>query len=128
ITTMLKNIYDKPDNDVNDDGVYAFGPFSGDTEQELERIENAFMIMRRVSPTYYDFVTSLIKQIVLVGQTERGGIKSGSTLKTLGCIIISPNTKEEFSPVGQYIEDLVHEASHTRLFLEQTKDLLVNNP
>lgn len=81
-----------------------------------------------VSPEYYNFVTSLIKQIVLVGQTERGGIKSGSTLKTLGCIIISPNTKEELSPVGQYIEDLVHEASHTRLFLEQTKDQLVNNP
>lgn len=128
IATMLKGIYDKPDNDVNDDGVYAFGPFSGDTEQELERIENAFTIMSRVSPTYYGFVTSLIKQIVLVGQTARGGIKSGSTLKTLGCIIISPNTKEEFSPVGQYIEDLVHEASHTRLFLEQTKDQLVNNP
>lgn len=128
MAATLKGIYDKPDNDVNDDGVYAFGPFSGDTKQEFERIEKAFVTMALISPSYYDFVTSLVKQIVLVGQTERGGIKSGSTLKTLGCIIISPNTKEEFSPVGQYIEDLVHEASHTRLFLEQTKDQLVNNP
>lgn len=128
LSRTLKGIYDKPDNDVNDDGVYAFGPFSGNTEIELSRLQQAFDTLHAVSPYYYEFVTSLIKHIVLVGQTERGGIKSGSTLKTLGCIIISPNTKEEFSPLGQYIEDLVHEASHTRLFLEQTKDPLVNNP
>jgi len=128
LSLTLKDIYDKPDNDVNDDGVYAFGPFTGDTGCELLRIQQAIEILHSTSPYYYSFVISLIKHIVLVGQTARGGIKSGSTLKTLGCIIISPNTKEEFCPTGQYIEDLIHEASHNYLFLEQAIDPLVNNP
>ncbi|KER04743.1 HEXXH motif domain-containing protein [Photorhabdus temperata] len=128
ISKTLKDIYDKPDNDINDDGVYAFGPFTGNSEEEIVKIHQSLDLMKSVSPYYYDFVNSLIKHIVLVGQTERGGIKSGSTLKALGCIIISPNTKEEISSINQYIEDLVHEASHSKLFLEQTKDQLVNNP
>ncbi|MQL47085.1 hypothetical protein GEA64_03365 [Photorhabdus khanii] len=128
VAKTLKDIYDKPDNDVNDDGVYAFGPFMGNSEEEITKIHQSLDLMKSVSPYYYNFVNSLIKHIVLVGQTERGGIKSGSTLKTLGCIIISPNTKEEISSINQYIEDLVHEASHSKLFLEQTKDQLVYNP
>ncbi|NHB95591.1 hypothetical protein [Photorhabdus stackebrandtii] len=39
VAKTLKDIYDKPDNDVNDDGVYAFGPFTGNSVEEITKNE-----------------------------------------------------------------------------------------
>ncbi len=125
---ILKAIYDKPDNAVNDDGIYAFGPFLGDEMAEIKKISQALKVMKALSDYFYKFVISLINQIVLVGLTDRGSIKSSSAIKTLGCIILCPNTKTQKSTINQYIEDLIHESSHCELFLEQAKDQLVNNP
>lgn len=125
---LLKEVYAKPDNAVNDDGIYAFGPFLGDDMEEVKKIGQALKVMRDISDYFYNFVTSLINQIVLVGLTDRGSIKSSSTIKTLGCIIMCPNTETQKSTINQYIEDLIHESSHSELFLEQATDQLVNNP
>jgi hypothetical protein len=128
IGKMLKDIYDKPDNAINDDGIYAFGPFLGDDREEINKINQSLKVMRGISDYFYHFVTSLIHQVVLVGVTDRGSIKSSSAIKTLGCIIMCPNTEKQKGTLNQYIEDFIHESSHIELFLEQAKDQLVNNP
>lgn len=102
-------------------------PFKGNVGQELRRVESALTVMKFISPFYYDFVTSLIKSIVLVGGNNHFGVQFDSSLKTMGCIVISVSDNDRLNSESQYIKSLIHGASRMHLFLEQARDPLVNN-
>ena len=126
---LLKTIYLNPGNDNDINETYSIDAFTGNREIELVNIRKALNIIKTVSAEHYNFLIALLDTVMIVGNNpDLTGIKSGSTLRALGCISISPGYNQGFSALGQYIEDLIHEASHTYLFLEQSSDELVKNP
>lgn len=120
---LIRSIYDAPDNNEE---AYLFGPFDNDLAREHHKLTTAINIIKTHLPMYYKQLVTLIPHLLITGPTESRFITSASTVKLLGCVIIGSYGT---SSICTYLEDLVHESAHHRLFLEQAHDeLILNHP
>lgn len=118
---LIRQVYDKPDN--NEDA-YLFGPFTSDYHEEKAKLSIALTTIQEQLPNFWDDLSALIEVLIITGPTETRFITSASTIKLLGCVIIGAYGR---SSVFTYLEDLIHEAAHHQLFLEQADDELILN-
>lgn len=120
---LIRRVYDKPDN--NEDA-YLFGPFTNDYHEEETKLSVALTTIQQQLPHYWNDLCALIEVLIITGPTETRFITSASTIKLLGCVIIGAYGR---SSIFTYLEDLIHEAAHHQLFLEQADDeLILNSP
>lgn len=124
---ILADIFNEPDTNKDDEGVYQFGPYIGsdiDYIKELTAIKHALEIVKIHAPEYFSLISNLIETIYVCGKLEHGYMRSATTTKAFGCLVNTALTKGN---TVQYMEDLVHEASHLLLYLEQIDDPIVLN-
>ncbi|RZF90457.1 hypothetical protein EXT42_18615 [Pseudoalteromonas sp. CO302Y] len=118
---LIRSIYDRPDNN---EAAYLFGAFSNDLEQEKKKIYKALSTIETHLPEYYQQLVNFIPNLLITGPTDTRFITSASTVKLFGCVIIGSYGT---SSICTYLEDLIHELAHHRLFLEQAHDELIKN-
>jgi hypothetical protein len=119
---LIRSVFDTPDNNEE---AYLFGSFASKVEEEQKKLHTALKILREELPVLYEQVRILMPNILITGPTKTKFITSASTIKLFGCVIIGSYGK---NTVTTYLEDLVHESAHHRLFLEQSSDELTLNP
>lgn len=92
---------------------------------EREKINEAINLLK-YSGKYYDEFNNLVEEVLFIGGTESLHIRSGSSLNMFGLIMI---WCDEIHTIPYYLELLIHETAHLRLFLENLTDpLVLNNP
>ncbi len=118
---LIRSIYDAPDNNEE---AYLFGPFDNNLAEEENKLTTAINIIQTHLPAYYKQLVTLIPNLLITGPTQSRFITSASTVKLFGCVIIGSYGT---SSIYTYLEDLIHESAHHRLFLEQAHDELILN-
>lgn len=122
----MNEVFSPARNDENTRGSFSFGAFQGsksDFDDIKSKIKIAYDFLECEFPDYYQELTSYIEEILIVGPAADGGIRSGSSINAFGCIINRPSGSGD---VLQFIEDLIHETIHHRIYVQQIHDQILN--
>lgn len=93
--------------------------------KEKDKMLEAFNLFKLSKDFYLEF-KNLAEEILFVGGTNDFHIRSGSSLNMFGLIVIWSDYSHS---IVYYLELLIHETAHLRLFLENIIDpLILNSP
>lgn len=119
------NVFKPQEENQNIRGDFSFGPYTegpDSAKKVISNIRSALRIIKKYLPNYHQETISYIEEIFIVGMDQGRGIRSGSTINIFGCIINRPNGSGD---ILQFVEDLIHETIHHRIYIEQLDDELL---
>ena len=92
---------------------------------ELEKVSEAIELLAASAPSFHIEYSNLVDDILLIGEDDGVHIRSASSFNLFGLIIIWADSIH--TPI-YYLQQIVHEVAHLRLFIVNIEDQLVLNP
>ena len=94
-------------------------------DKELVKTQEAISMFQDYAPEFYDEFKTLVDHIILSGTSDGIHIRSASSFNLFGLITIWADPLHSST---YYLQQIVHETAHLRLFLTNMDDELVLNP
>lgn len=89
---------------------------------DLELADSALEMLAQFSPATFNLIEAMVSDIVLVGGN---GLVGASSKKYLGGVLIGAHQNLS---IADYLDTIVHEASHIELFIRSFVTPLINHP
>lgn len=93
--------------------------------RELDKVCEAISLLETTAPDFHREFCELADEILLIGEADGVHIRSASSFNLFGLIVIWADPIH--TPI-YYLQQIVHEVAHLRLFMVNIEDQLVLNP